>query len=433
MPEEQPTAGGKEQTAGGATKDGNAPANAGATYRGRMFEASRDQAEEVMRQAPSGQGTVDGHPVEIDNSIIANAVTDARILVSYLSRTYRPTIARDEALIPTVCLTVLHNIERRSVPRPGEEVFLWTFLGELSAAAHPATPDTIRNSTMAEEIGVKMVDNRDLRAQRTFWAIAVAIFLCTLLVGAYLALAEDAIARNEEKAGEYFAIVAGKYEGTRLKDAIPVDLPSEPPSVGSSSEDSPNQTTSVPTSGRLPDEVSEPGNKKRYDNAQWMRADALDQIEKEIVDNNKVLRSLSWWARLFLLGNPPAGDDQSSDGVLSRNAVTDQESINGLLSTFVFPVLSALLGAIVYIIRDTNLRRESIQLLTRQYAFYWPRVILSAISGIIVGWLSDADGGLFGQLSPVIVAFMIGYSTDVLFNVLDNVKMSLGGRNLSIK
>lgn len=386
-----------------------------------MFEASRDVAEEVLRETRGNEVKPDDEFRENKNKIIANAAKDVRVLVSYLSRTYRPTIARDEALIPVACLKVLHSIERSKVILPSEEVFLWTFLGELSAAVHPATPDTIRNSTIAEEIGVDMIDHRDRRARYAFWGAAVLIFLGTLIVGAYLALADRAIAENQTKTKEFLAIVAGNYAGTRLDGVLPPTPGGEDASIVGATTT--NTSEAAPDTGSIAKDYADPLRTKDR---------ALSQIATEIIDNDRRLRILSF-PGAFLLDKQEASDPPLRPDVFDRNAVINQQAINGLLSAFVLPVLSALLGAIVYIIRDTYARRENIQLLTRQYAYYWPRIILSAISGVIVGWLSDKNGDLLGQLSPVIVAFMIGYSTDVLFNVLDNVKVSLGGRNLSLK
>ena len=71
----------------------------------------------------------------------------------------------------------------------------------------------------------------------------------------------------------------------------------------------------------------------------------------------------------------------------------------------------------------------SVSMSTRQFRYYWPRLTLAAISGIIVGWLMGSDpSGIMKTLSPAAAAFVLGYSTDVMFNILDAIKQSIGGR-----
>lgn len=397
----------------------------------RQFETSRNLARIALSVDHQDDQAIGPRSSIANDAVLANALVDMRVLISFLSRSRGSAPGEEQMLIPAECLRVVHNIESNRSFSADDESFLWAFLAELHAAVHPATPDTIRNSSIADDIGVEVINTRDRSAKFLFWLAAAVIFLSTLTVGAYLALADRVIAENQAKATEFFSIVALKYENTRLEHTTPPGIDPTIDTDQATGVPDRNATQQSPPPDDNPDPEYSPSSKV-YEDPEAVREIALKQISEEIFANNKALLALSWPADIVLgQHDTPASDEQNS--MFDRSAVSKQQSINALLSAFLFPALAAVLGAIVFIIRDSHFRRENIQLSTWRYSYYGPRIILSAISGIIVGWLSGEKGDFLGQLSPIVAAFMIGYSTDVLFNILDTLKASIGGRNVTLK
>ena len=102
----------------------------------------------------------------------------------------------------------------------------------------------------------------------------------------------------------------------------------------------------------------------------------------------------------------------------AMNSVT---LIWGAIGNFILPVLYALLGACAAV-----LRAFSLQLSTRTFAptSSTPRFYIAGIGGAVVGLFND----LFGQhptISPLALAFLVGYSTDIFFSFLEGATQNL--------
>lgn len=104
-----------------------------------------------------------------------------------------------------------------------------------------------------------------------------------------------------------------------------------------------------------------------------------------------------------------------------------------LLNIWILPFLSGLLGATVFLLRD------SISPLTASFGL--PRVIarlsLGGVAGIIIGWFwvpSGTVGAEFGKGSsvPMALAFITGFSIDILFSALDRLRGALAAPPQSV-
>lgn len=93
--------------------------------------------------------------------------------------------------------------------------------------------------------------------------------------------------------------------------------------------------------------------------------------------------------------------------------------LTGAVATCILPVLYALLGAGAYILR----RLES-QLRSRTYIreSHSPRFITAAIAGAVVGLFNFGQGV---SVSPLAIAFLVGYAVDVFFTFLESVIQTL--------
>jgi hypothetical protein len=91
--------------------------------------------------------------------------------------------------------------------------------------------------------------------------------------------------------------------------------------------------------------------------------------------------------------------------------------IYGILSTYILPLLCALLGAAAY-----GLRSLSEQTLSRTYhSSYsaYARAILAVIVGFAVGLFSEFTTKL--SLQPLAAAFLAGYAVESFFIFLDTI------------
>lgn len=95
----------------------------------------------------------------------------------------------------------------------------------------------------------------------------------------------------------------------------------------------------------------------------------------------------------------------------------------GAVSTCILPVLYALLGACAYVLRAFSQQTEA-----RTFApsdATPARFIIAAIGGGVVGLFGNFTIGQGTSLSPLAVAFLIGYAADIFFSFLEGAMQNL--------
>ena len=89
----------------------------------------------------------------------------------------------------------------------------------------------------------------------------------------------------------------------------------------------------------------------------------------------------------------------------------------GAISAFILPVLYALLGACAYLLR-VFADQVANQTFRPTYAAS-ARFVIAAIGGAIVGLFNNFSLGEGASLSPLALAFLVGYATDIFFSFLE--------------
>lgn len=97
----------------------------------------------------------------------------------------------------------------------------------------------------------------------------------------------------------------------------------------------------------------------------------------------------------------------------------------GAVSTCILPVLYALLGACASVLRAFTQQTEA-RTFAPSYATP-ARFIIAAIGGGVVGLFSNFTIGQGISLSPLAIAFLIGYAADIFFSFLEGSVQSLRG------
>ena len=89
--------------------------------------------------------------------------------------------------------------------------------------------------------------------------------------------------------------------------------------------------------------------------------------------------------------------------------------IYGAITVYFLPILYALLGACAYALRSL-----SQQILARTYTPTYAdfaRIIIAVIAGLVVGLFNNFTQGV--SLSPLAIAFLVGYAVEIFFSFLD--------------
>ena len=107
----------------------------------------------------------------------------------------------------------------------------------------------------------------------------------------------------------------------------------------------------------------------------------------------------------------------------ATNIQDDTSIVLGALSACILPVLYALLGACAYVLRTFT---EQTDKRTFAPSYATPaRFIIAAIGGEVVGLFSNFGQG--ASLSPLALAFLVGYATDIFFSFLEGSIPKVGG------
>jgi hypothetical protein len=106
----------------------------------------------------------------------------------------------------------------------------------------------------------------------------------------------------------------------------------------------------------------------------------------------------------------------------AKDLADDVSFFYGAVSSCILPVLYALLGAFAYILRTYQQ-----QVRTRTYVPSHAdsaRFVIAAIGGAVVGLFSNFAGGQTVKISPLALAFLVGYAVDVFYTFLENLIQS---------
>ena len=104
---------------------------------------------------------------------------------------------------------------------------------------------------------------------------------------------------------------------------------------------------------------------------------------------------------------------------LAQNVIDDVAFYYAAFSSCILPVMYALLGAAAFLLRNFE-RRVRTGTYTSSAADS-TRFLVAAIGGAVVGLFSNFAGGGEFRVSPLALAFLVGYAVDVFYAFLEHV------------
>ena len=140
-----------------------------------------------------------------------------------------------------------------------------------------------------------------------------------------------------------------------------------------------------------------------------INSDIEQQIHKGILDD-EIDRNLK----------PDYGGVYANDswvnGAIARSVLNN-------LQTYVLPPIYGLLGATAYVLRLLLSEIRSRTYRSRTHTSYELRIYLGLLAGLAIGWFVTPDPrsgqNVLQSLSPLALAFLAGYSVELLFSALD--------------
>ena len=133
---------------------------------------------------------------------------------------------------------------------------------------------------------------------------------------------------------------------------------------------------------------------------------------------------LKKWNLLWSVGDALPLDkqqtaDKDSPVKYSANLIAAQ-SVLQMLQSYILPLMYGLLGAFIFVLRSLLYQVRTLTYTASREISYRLRLTLGCLAGMITGWLLKPEMGDI-TLSPMALAFIAGYSIEVLFTLLDRL------------
>jgi len=93
----------------------------------------------------------------------------------------------------------------------------------------------------------------------------------------------------------------------------------------------------------------------------------------------------------------------------------------GAITACLLPVLYALLGTCAYLLRSFEEEVRTLTFTPLSRANNWARFLIAGIGGAVVGLFSNFTITQGASISPLAIAFLLGYAVDVFFSFLEGL------------
>jgi hypothetical protein len=95
--------------------------------------------------------------------------------------------------------------------------------------------------------------------------------------------------------------------------------------------------------------------------------------------------------------------------------------ILNVFQTYLLPILYGTVGACTYILRSLINEIENVTYTQTSNTKYLLRFQLGAVAGLAIGWFASTTASAFASISQLALAFVAGYSVDLLFALMDKI------------
>jgi cation transport protein ChaC len=362
------------------------------------LKGATEESQKKVELEP-GAELVDDEPDPLKLSI-----RDAQLLVAYAVRNNIPEV--ENAIATIVTSEALYKEGKLESKAQGG---FYQAYSTLAAKIAPVTVASLRDSLDEYGVPVKQFfffgkkEKRSLAARVAAWHKAWALFVVSMLIiaqgywlvgnGILLTLAKPTI--DEADLTYRYVMLGGS---STIFPAFPASSPAASPAL----------TRPVDT-----DPTAWEKNEVAWEFYLRSRWNAATQLEPW----------LHWFNRGLKIPKKP--DREWADKIIAKAG-----HVNDCLQQLLLPLLYGWLGAMAYILRTVSQQARD-RLFRSENQVVWDlRGWLGAVSGLAIGWFckpSSADVNGLGLISPFALAFVAGYSVDLLFTAMDRIVSAFSG------
>lgn len=353
--------------------------------------------------------------------MLVKATSAVRPLISHLA-------TEGKQLEEQECVDALNLVAKIQTGTftPEEEAQFWKSYSGLIKEALPARVEAIYLSdnvdTNAADLSnpdIQKIVRRD-SALRRIRKYSIGAFIVSLTFLAYLSVSEGVIQRNQSLDDEYQNLSAGITRGTMVEGLAKKIRETSGESGASVLPTVKVGSGSISLEGGAQPPAQDGNSLVQPAPLRFAIEARKRQLESLINFNNNTLRILQLrWMGIV--------QNETQLTPLDASVLSSQQSINSLISKYLLPVAAALLGVTVFILRTASENLETLSFRSYESGLYSNRLALGVIGGIAISWFAVTDTtGIVGSITPAALAFLVGYSVEVLYNVLDSLVKALG-------
>jgi hypothetical protein len=336
-----------------------------------------------------------------NNVSLGTAIRESQILLAYASQN---GTTLDESVIKVIVSSgSLYTLKQMS---DEAETAFWRAFNTLARAVAPVSVNSLQSILDPAEIETRVVfgikfKKISLARSAVRWYTTMAIVtLFTLLTIQIYWLFGSKITTDIQKISEKYADSSAKWTAAKLQ------------ALNATNAVNANTGEGVLSSGNAAQDT--------------INLSLKAQVESYGFQKDSSYESLYVWSRIWamFLPSPQIEVDNPAENKIYLNSILLQSSnlLLDALQRYLLPLLYGLLGTCVYVLRTLAAEITARTYSEASNVGFRIRLYLGTLGGMVFAWFvipENSDGGIFKSLSPFALAFLAGYSVEILFAAMD--------------
>lgn len=365
-----------------------------------------------MKDKLKGTSGEEQQPVATATGALADAVEAADLLLAYAAE----HIEKLTSETITAIVASKHILAERTLSDEEESVF-WHAYHDLCLATAPVSPESLEATTMqAGRAGFRR-NSQAQNAVRNYQFMTLLAMFCLLIGQVYWVYVGTLSSDLERTKGEITKIESELFklgaEENQLYELL------HPPGLKTEQITSP----SIPEAER---KAAEDRMAQIEQEVRILSEVKLPDLRGRQEVNERLLKKVNFLARAYgeywEFDSIYAGSSDSESAVSPTTFMIQTGTITyDLMALYVLPIFYGWLGACAYVLRSIS-NQVRMRIFTRATKIQLNlRIVLGALAGLSIAWFVKTGGGegLLGNITGLALAFLAGYSVELLFSAMD--------------
>lgn len=387
-----------------------------------VASSTEDAAANV---APSTLGS--SSPVHSTGAVTRNnvrletAIQDAQILLAYAAERGGQI---DQSV--TQVIVASGSLYAQDAMDDAAETGFWLAFNTLAKSVSPVTVNSLQavldpqQANTRKLLGLSVPRISLARSAVRWYTILAIVTLCTLLTIQIYWLFGKQITSDIQTITDKHTEAKAKWEAARLQALKPLV------NAVNKTDGKASDTKTNSSANKLAAQDSEGAQISSGNVVQDIGLFTLKAQEQTYLLHKKSsYESLHVWSRIWaiFLPNPQIEVDDPGEKRIYDNSILLQSStlLLDALQRYLLPLLYGLLGTCVYVLRTLSSEISARTYSEASNIGFRIRLYLGTLGGMVFAWfvIPDQTDGLFKSLSPFALAFLAGYSVEILFAAMD--------------